>query len=343
MIIENTFTRYNLFALFSKYRKELMGVAILEVILGHTMSLSEVFYTPVLKFLSILTRFVFTEGFLFLSGLGVYYSFSKNNSKTRFYKRRLLRLFIPYVLLTSWFFLYTDILREGDFLGFVGHISTFAFWFEGNFVGMWYVAISLLLYFLYPIIHFCLYTYSVSYFKFVLLLFFLIVFNLGMSIYVPNYYEGISIGVGKIPCFIIGSLCGYYSEKDRVNLYGIGIVYTLICIIYASTYHFSRDYIILSQWSSILEKFLGMTFCALLLSFFAYCHKVQPIYRCLRWFGSYTLELYILHLLIFTILGYEEIFGLVPMSYRIVIMCLLAFLLCKPIHYAIDMVIKKYF
>lgn len=76
-----------------------MGVAILGVMMGHLMN-----HTVQPSTLGHMARLVHTPGFLFFSGFGLYYSFTKDSCLSRFYAKRVLRLYIPFVIITSCFF-----------------------------------------------------------------------------------------------------------------------------------------------------------------------------------------------------------------------------------------------
>lgn len=141
------------FCLISKYRTELMGIAMLNVLTLHFLSWSQLLSPKWLVFiLDNSGRLLFTEGFLFLSGFGLFYSFSKNGALTDFYHKRINRLLLPYIIISLPFFL------RGLFLGRFGidilllKLSTLYFWIYGN-DGMWYISLSVLLYALFPIIY----------------------------------------------------------------------------------------------------------------------------------------------------------------------------------------------
>ena len=96
----NKYFKYNLSDL-STYRTQMMGIATLMIIICHSCA-SKVIMP---SFLAYLFRFgnIGVDIFLFLSGIGLYYSLSKNNlsSKedyTSFYKRRFYRIYIPYLI-----------------------------------------------------------------------------------------------------------------------------------------------------------------------------------------------------------------------------------------------------
>lgn len=83
----------------------------------------------------------------------LYYSYSKNEDTKCFYIRRVRRLLIPFVIMSLWYFLYVDIISSFKPIEFLGRITSIAFWFQGNYCGMWYVAISVLIYALFPILY----------------------------------------------------------------------------------------------------------------------------------------------------------------------------------------------
>lgn len=138
------------FSTISKYRSQLMGIAMLNVFFLHSMSWLSLI-PP--KIVSYIFGILFTEGFLFLSGYGIYFSFHKDHNIKGFYSKRVQRLLLPYWIMTTPFFLWQ--LCNGDYglLGLFERITTVAFWTQGNYVGMWYVSVSVLLYLCFPAIY----------------------------------------------------------------------------------------------------------------------------------------------------------------------------------------------
>lgn len=87
--------------------------------------------------------------FAFLSGVGLWYSFEKNKDIARFYKKRITRVVIPYLLISIVFNLYLDIFIQKDIGLFLSDVSLISFWTTGR--GAWYVAWTLLIYTVYPL------------------------------------------------------------------------------------------------------------------------------------------------------------------------------------------------
>ena len=138
---------FNLFLL-SKYRTQLMGMAALIIILCHAPQYG-------VNIHGILRRlFVFgnigVDIFLFLSGMGCWFSLTKSQGYFPWLKRRFIRIFIPYtivLLILRILGLCFDYIPWGEWLLY---FSTVSFWI--NHVGMWYVALLLLLYPLTPLL-----------------------------------------------------------------------------------------------------------------------------------------------------------------------------------------------
>ena len=131
-----------------EYRSEIMGLAVLGILAVH--SISVIHYPKELEKL-------FSMGgmgvsiFAFLSGMGLYYSMESRPGISRrdFYKRRFIRVFLPYLLIAgSWYFI-RDILVEGSILSFCYELSTLSFWLEHH--GAWYVAMLIPVYLVFPI------------------------------------------------------------------------------------------------------------------------------------------------------------------------------------------------
>ena len=137
-----------------KYRSQLMGIAILNVLVLHSLGWTE-FHHPTWAATALNTfgRLIFTEGFLFLSGYGLYYSLHKNSNLKVFFTKRVKRLLIPYWLMTLPFFMLWLLMGKYGMLGFAQRVSTLYFWFHGNYVGMWYISVSVLLYLCFPLIY----------------------------------------------------------------------------------------------------------------------------------------------------------------------------------------------
>lgn len=132
----------------SRYRGELMGAAMLVIILFHvSLPRADMFYG--------LRRIgnIGVDIFLFLSGMGLWFSWVKNQSIKRFFTRRYLRIYPTWLVVASLFYV-------SDFFGAQRYSKTVAdvlgdvlinwdFWLhdEGTF---WYIPATMMLYLFTP-------------------------------------------------------------------------------------------------------------------------------------------------------------------------------------------------
>lgn len=292
-----------------KYRSVLMGLAILSVLKSHLFTFvnheHDSFFELVLdKFPAI----VFTQGFLFLSGFGLYYSYTNNNNIKEFYKKRVKRLLVPFLIISSPFFICFHYLGiENTNLGcfeIILRATSLSFWIEGNYFGMWYIALSVVLYLFFPFIY--KYIFRCRKFSSITLgtiatvvLFFC--FHLFIFKFFPLYYGKIGVALEKITIFPVGMYFGYLCKNNISHIPVVAIV----------TITFCSCFYILSSHSSFLYCY--RVICQQILTIFFVCFSfclvkqskaVDQFVIFLAWFGKYSLELYILHLLLYPLILY---------------------------------------
>ena len=128
-----------------------MGIAILGVCLLHAFKWAGIGESPIAHVIGPFARIAFTDGFLFLSGFGLYYSFSKNGDLCKFYTKRVNRVLLPYMIMGLPFFLLGLITGDISVSDFLLKFTSLYFWCFGN-DGMWYISVSLALYFIFPVV-----------------------------------------------------------------------------------------------------------------------------------------------------------------------------------------------
>ncbi len=288
---------------------------------------------------SLLIKAVFTEGLLFLSGFGLFYSFTKNRDLKSFYKRRFLRLYVPFLILS--FPLYTYFLfdREGyGLVDYIGQLTTIYFWVKGNFGGMWYVSISLLLYLLFPMFY-CIIaarkeSQQSTVVRTTILLLCIYVFLWALWFFVGDYYDVVEIGLGKIPFFILGILFGYEAFYNKMSnkAYGLCIIiFFLLYIIFALLNHRDDDYWI-NYATGFFQK-LSFSFIICSLFLIADNNRIGGIViRVFNWLGKYSLELYILHLHFYMFFHFGFLRTVIPVWTQATMAVLLAVMFCVPVN-----------
>ena len=270
----------------------------------------------VASMLNFFGRILFTEIFLFLSGFGLYYSFHKNNDIGSFYHKRVDRLVIPYWIMTLPFFVGWYISGEIEAVGVLTRLSTLEFWLNGYNTGRWYESVTVFLYLWFPLIYKCLQKRG----GVIMMLMMIILVITALYYCSPDYYKKTSIGIVKIPFFILGAWVGKQSlEEGKMNVLYIGIIIIALILLYLHP---------ICPWLNVREgvlRLVGLFFSCVLLF---YTEKIVVFHRVLQWIGQYTLELYILHTIFFTALPNDFANGYV----KAIIAIGGAFILCVPIH-----------
>ena len=131
------------FDILSKYRSVLMGLTILSIIYFHFTEDCVNSQYNLHPFIVNYKQYIGSCGvdiFLFLSGLGLYYSLKKDRNKREYFRKRFSRILIPYLLVAvpAWFV--RDILIEKG--GFVKYMKDLLFvsFFESGHVWFWYIS-----------------------------------------------------------------------------------------------------------------------------------------------------------------------------------------------------------
>lgn len=318
----------NIFQSISKYRTALMGLAIIGVMVAHCKMDWPVSIFS--KLVGVFCYSIFTGGFLFLSGFGLYFSMSKDSSLLEFYRKRAKRLLLPWLCIATPYFLFMDVIHGGTWSEFLWHISTLSFWRSGNYSGMWYISVTVMLYVLYPLYYRIAY-HSGRNRKGVLLV---TIFAIACVEYLllhklPEYYNRYEIAM-NISIFFLGSHVGYMVNADAcdrrsaiIELGGAILLNALLAVIL----HISSHVYIVYNVASI---FLWSWVFLLLESRKCFNVIIAP----LNWLGKYTLELYMLHLFAYYVLKvFLPNVGSIILFPVAVVFALIA---CKPVHELIE-------
>lgn len=308
------------YGLIGKYRSQLMGIAILNVLLLHSMAWLDFNASNILlKGFSVICGILFTEGFLFLSGFGLYYSYHNNRNPKQFFCKRIQRMLIPYWIMTLPFFIAWMLVGFYGFPGLMLRFSTLEFWINGNYAGMWYISVSVFLYLCFPLIYRCLCERG----GVVLLLTLIMIVVSGIFFLNPEYFQKVSLGIVKIPFFVIGAWVGKQSfEKKSLNF---GWIVLLIVLLVSLEIH------LVFPWLNLQEgmvRLLGLLVCSVFLLWTDKIKVLHVFHQALGWLGQYTLELYIIHLMIMASMPSDFLNKYVQTAIAVGG----AFLLCVPAH-----------
>lgn len=291
--------------LLSKYRTKLMGIAIIWIVLYHGNEIGMILPKP----LEII-NFVLEKGrggveiFLFLSGLGLYYSYNKNPDMKRFYKRRMVRVIFPYLLISLPFWIGQDLFIHRNFSAFLKNITLISFWTE-RYTRLWYFGLLIPLYLIFPFLYKCIFDGSgqgkSEVTRVWIMIGLVIIFNISIKLIFPDYYSKVEIALTRIPIFIIGVLCGYFAKANKRVTYGeitalfIGYSYRMF------TYEYHIGGMTVRYWYCTLTLVICLI-CIFCFEYFEKNHKRHGSrdFNILQIAGKYSLELYIVHIWIRT-------------------------------------------
>lgn len=278
----------------STSRDKLFGLATLIIILFHSyVKLSVLFpNAPIIGEILELVREHCNKGvdmFLFMSGIGLFYSMSAKPKLKDFYKKRFVRV-LPAVLIVStiWF----AIKGTGGLDGYLKNAFLISFFTDGvrNF---WYFALILVLYILYPLVH-KFYEKS-GVIGFVLSVFIVIAINEILRSTSSAIYKDIEIALTRIPVFLTGAFAGKLVKQGvTVSKIWIPVSVAIILAVYVFYWHMPLNE---AKFLHIYRYVGGIFGIAVVFLFAVIFDKTAKgaFGTFLVWLGGYSMEIYLIH------------------------------------------------
>lgn len=275
----------------SKYRTQLMGIAILLIMFYHSYLPHDY---PSLIGIIHLYAYCGVEIFMFLSGIGIFFAYQKENA-INFIKKRLLRIlpyYIPIALLFSILFIYLGKDSFSDNL--LPDITFFNFLRGRNLLG-WYIPGILFFYLITPLL------FHLKNSKLLIAIIYILTCIAINSITQINHLE---ILFYRLPAYVIGLYFGYLiaeNKKISINwLIGATILGSTI-LICNYTLANELEFIPLYLRFRIPFSILVAPICLSLANLFSLLKNYD--YPILAFLGTYTLALYTFHERILILLG----------------------------------------
>lgn len=296
---------------FSKYRNQLFGIAIILILIFHSNNYIAYGISRV-----IIDRLnIGVEMFLFLSGMGLYFSYSKKPTYFQFEKKRFLTVGIVYLIASLPFCIWQNIVEHRSFLYFLFDLSSLSYWFKSENSPGWYVSLIFILYLIYPLINRILFgkeqnnkrLFTVT--ALISVIFIIAIFYLSNNFIYWNFIER---AFTRIPVFIVGCCLGKLIF-DRRKFNTVTYIFLFLCLV--STYFFGIyiNFRLVFFLGVIPIMFLMIT----VLYFIDTICKIQFINKILCFFGSITLELYLVHNYISEVFLYYKLTK--PLNYLLII------------------------
>ena len=270
------------FSLISKFRSELMGVAAIGILICHAGA-NKVALGPLLP--------IFNMGqlgnalFFMLSGFGLFFSLKKtgNNALSilKWYKKRLIRILVPYLLWCIPFFVYQQVVYpDTNWLNWLYVFSLLSYW-DGSGGVAWFLSVLIPLYVISPFL------YKVLLFKkrVVANTAVFVVFSLVAYFLTPEnvIVRQICSNVPNILAFVFGMIFGYFNLKGiKIN-----VIYFIVSGLMAIVLYYTNKG---HQDSHMFH--LGTCLLALPVLCFLF-RNVSRNFKNLRWIGKISLESYL--------------------------------------------------
>ena len=288
--------------LISKHRVSLMACAIVWVILHHG-SKTGLEFPESAEVINILFRRgnAGVDMFLFLSGVGLYYSYRKKPNLCEFYKKRMMRVLLPYLFIGGGFWALADLFLKRDIVRFLKDVTLLSFWKDG-IIRVWYIALILLLYAVFPAIWYFLYKNgSIKKHRLVLLLTAIVGINFLLFRYTPDWFDKVEIALTRIPVFVIGIGCAEKVwENQAIKMREAVFLIALLSLkIWMNLYEIKG--VCIRYWYAVM----AICVCILLCIVLELCERNAILCKLkdvLEPIGKWSLELYIVHVWVRTLL-----------------------------------------
>lgn len=315
----------------------LLGIATLIVMIFHSQLIDFHQFSMINVINNILFFFQRTGNggvdlFLLLSGIGLYYSFSKNKLTT-FYKNRIIRV-LPQVIIIG--LVYNIIVDKLTFVGTLKMFFSFSFLIK-EILKVWYVAFILFLYLIFPFIYKVIKKYDLN--GLILSLLVIILFNSLYSFFAFDSYYRNEIALTRIPVFLVGVFLGkQICEKKSISVVLVMISFLLFVLITMILY-FNLNI----PSFSIFARYLYCPWVLCFVIVFAYLFSLLNkrsyfIFKPWEFLGKYSLEVYLIHYRVSEILtdrySFSSMFKMYLCSFIITI--ILSYILKN----LIDMIVK---
>ena len=289
----------------TKYRVELMGLAMIWIVLYHSyINLSDITH-PIGKIISkiISIGYAGTDIFFLLSGLGLSFSLSKDKNISAFYKKRLLRI-IP----TFWFVVILTQIKNmvmGNFqlVDLFYSLLGLDFILFGNLY-IWFIPAILICYLFFPLY----YRLSIKYGIFIVFVagsVFSVILSLFLTI---TSFQHILIFTVRLPVFFLGAYIGQLLVSGKNNKLLNNNWFSIIVFVVSIFFLFLINTIFTDKQG----RALGLWWYPTILMVYPLCTLLSfvinrlgssypKLLNLIRPFGIYSLEIFAIHRFLFSI------------------------------------------
>lgn len=294
---------------FSRTRSYLFGLAAFSIIAFHysydvwnnlemgNITIGDSLFYPVFFAYYALIRSVGVEVFLFLSGMGLYYSYSRDPDPGRFWKKRFSRILIPYLLCAGPYWIIRDVfLRDEGIVRALEDFCFITFFTEGQHM-IWFVCFMIFGYAFYPLIYRFLYETKNTRTHAAILLAAGILLPVLYYLTMHGAFVKTNIATLRIPIFLLGCILARpIKEHQTIPMKAVIpiIAAALLFRTATCTWYISA---IFARYSAGVFSIGLMLLLVVLMDGYEQSRQGRDnaLMRVLNWAGAYSLEFYLVH------------------------------------------------
>ena len=287
--------------LVSKYRTELMGIAAILILIFHstmTRADGKIFCDSLYNNYGIITKLLFhivnqlnigVEFFLFVSGVGLYFSYEKKPKFKDFYIKRIINVYFMCAIITLLMQLCIIGFTNMSFKNLILHTFSLT-WLLGINITNWYVSFIMIIYLVFPLLYKFVKSFETKkhakiIVAVIIAIYMIAIVSLGETAFVKKY----EIGLTRVPIFFAGLFSGYLvKNKKTITLEAYLFV---ICGIAIKTLNIVSPTLDISNRLAMFFVFYAF----LIVSLYIFRFLPEWIMKLLRITGEMSLELYIVH------------------------------------------------
>lgn len=275
----------------SRFRGSLMGIAMIIIILFHIdLARTDTFYG--------LRRMgnIGVDIFLFLSGIGLWFSWVKNPSYKHFYFRRFIRIYPAWLIIACLYYIPRIHVHDtASLINLIGEITiNWNFW-RFDELNFWYIPAIMALYLFAPPYMALIKKHPVYRWLPVVMIMWCILVQWVTPIH--QAVGHLEIFWSRVPIFFIGINMGeMVRQKRTIDGQGIWMLWIMFIMTFASC--FFLEQVRHGQFPLFIER---MLYIPLTITFILLCNRVlrrTPLWlnKALAWVGSLSLECYLIHI-----------------------------------------------
>lgn len=279
----------------SRIRGVLFGISTILIVVFHSVGLKDASSFAVTNY--IVNFFLYygnigVDIFLMLSGVGLYYSYSKDEATKPFYKRRAVRILPALMVVAIIYNTLLLLLHKISLKYFLASITMTSFLIYGQ-REFWFFSLIILLYALYPPLYHVLKKHGVK--GLVAICMLLSAGMIILKLYFPILFNRYEIALTRIFSFLIGAWLGKYIKNNKTVRLMPVVIASCLTLIGAGI-----SFCCFFHWLDANYYVVRLLLCPVSLASVILLSIIWPTRkriadRALIWIGSLSCEIYLLY------------------------------------------------